>query len=84
VAQVIAGDFVVAQVAAALEKQHPLAGLGEDAGGDAAAKARADNDDVIVSGMAWVYGAGCSGRRGSYPTMRQETASRLPPFCGSA
>ena len=48
VAQVIARQVRARQRLAALDQQHPLARLGEHAGGHAAAGARADHDHVVV------------------------------------
>ena len=64
-AQVIAGDITVAQIAPALEEQDALPSFGEDAGGDTTAQASADDDDV-VSGSGDAHEAeGRAGRSGS-------------------
>src|SRR5262249_10300497 len=72
VAQVVARNVVIGQVAPALDQQYAFAGPGKPAGSPPPAGACPD-DNCVISGHA----------RTSKPIMRQETPSRLPPLPGS-
>ena len=70
--EVIAPDLLKAQVAPTLQQQDALAGLGQHTGSHTAARARPDDDHIIVRHP-----------RTSKPIIRQAAASRLPPLLGS-